>query len=78
MKIDPNKVIKVYPMMIREDGKEVSYQTPLEDLRRDALEHYNEVSLKAYHSMSDIPQAINFYYDYEQMSFWQKIKQAFK
>lgn len=38
-------------------------QTPIEDLRKSALEHYDEAasSIHCYHS--DIPKAINFYYD---------------
>lgn len=38
-------------------------QTPLEDLRRNALEHYDKVSLAAHEWLSTIPQAINEYFD---------------
>lgn len=38
-------------------------QTPLEDLRESALNHYDEISTAACHSSSDIPVAINHYYD---------------
>jgi hypothetical protein len=53
-------------------------QTPLNDLRQRDLEHYNEASTKLYFWKSGIPTAINFYWDYKQMNFLQKIKQAFK
>jgi len=51
-------------------------KTPLEDLRIDALYHYDKVSSKAHTYSNVIPRAINFYFDYKQMSFWGKIKQA--
>lgn len=52
-------------------------QTPLDDLRHEALNHYDEVASKAHHYRSDIPRAINFYYDYKEMNFWSKIKLCF-
>ena len=55
-----------------------TYQTPLDDLRRDALNHYDYASSKVHHWSSSIPQSINFYYDYKQMSIWQKFKLIFK
>ena len=58
--------------------EEQTAQTPLEDLRNDALKHYEDVSIKAHHSSSVIPKAINFYYDYRKMNFWQRIRLAFK
>ena len=42
---------------------EQTAQTPIDDLERDALAHYEDVSLKARHWMSVIPRAIRFYYD---------------
>jgi hypothetical protein len=53
-------------------------QTPLEDLRRDALRHYDKAASKVNHWSSSIPQSINFYYDYKQMSIWQKLKLILK
>jgi len=53
-------------------------QTPLEDLRKDALAHYDEASIKIHCWQNGIPRAINFYWDYRQMSFWEKILLAFK
>lgn len=38
-------------------------QTSLEDLRRDALAHYDELSTKSHHWSSVIPLAINYYFD---------------
>jgi hypothetical protein len=58
--------------------EERACQTPLEDLRKDALKHYDEASTKIHCWQSGIPIAINFYWDYKQMSLWQKLKQAFK
>jgi len=52
--------------------------TPLEDLREDALKHYDEAATSIHHHSSGVPQAINFYWNYKQMSFWGKIRQAFK
>jgi hypothetical protein len=43
--------------------EERACQTPLEDLRRDALEHYDELATKACHHSSVIPKAINHYFD---------------
>ena len=53
-------------------------QTPIEDLRNDALKHYEEASTSVHNWSSSIPKSINFYFDYIQMSWLQKIKQAFK
>jgi len=58
--------------------EERACQTPLEDLRKDALKHYDEASTKIHCWQSGIPNAINFYWGYKQMSLWQKLKQAFK
>lgn len=55
-------------------------QTPIEDLRKDALKHYDELSLKACSFNSSIPQAINFYFDFlkkeeeRKKRFWQWVK----
>jgi hypothetical protein len=38
-------------------------QTPTEDLRKDALKHYDKVSTPAHEWLSTIPNAINFYFD---------------
>jgi hypothetical protein len=40
--------------------------TPLADLRRSALAHYDEISAQAHHWSSVIPRAINFYFDAEE------------
>jgi hypothetical protein len=47
----------------RECAEERTMQTPLEDLRRNALEHYEKLSNAACDWSSVIPQAINFYFD---------------
>jgi hypothetical protein len=54
------------------------YQATNEDLRKSALEHYEELSNKCCHWSNDVPRAINFYYDYKEMNLWEKIKLAFK
>lgn len=56
----------------------VSYKTPLNDLRKSDLDHYEQAASAVMEWHSGIPEAINFYYDYHQMNLWQKIKQAFK
>lgn len=38
-------------------------ETPLDDLERSALAHYEELSNKACHWLSTIPMAIRFYFD---------------
>lgn len=38
-------------------------QTPLEDLKQDALRHYDEITTKAYSWYAIIPVAIRFYFD---------------
>lgn len=38
-------------------------QTPLEDLRKEALKHYDEASTSIHHFNSSVPQAINYYFD---------------
>lgn len=38
-------------------------QTPLEDLRKAALDHYDEASTAIHHWNSSVPQAINYYFD---------------
>tara|TARA_B110000259_G_scaffold107692_1_gene123421 strand:- start:557 stop:763 length:207 start_codon:yes stop_codon:yes gene_type:complete len=55
-----------------------TYQTPIEDLRKDNLNHYEEASSSIHHWSSGVPRAINFYYDYLKMSRWDRIKLAFK
>ena len=55
-----------------------SCETPLEDLRKDALSHYEIAPTEIGNWYNQVPRAINFFYDYQQMSFWQKLKQAFK
>lgn len=52
-------------------------QTPLSDLERSALEHYEEASNAIFHWSSDIPKAIKFYYKWEQLSFWGRLKLTF-
>lgn len=39
-------------------------QTPLEDLRKDALSHYDEASMSIMSHDSVVPKAINFYFDH--------------
>ena len=53
-------------------------KTPLQDLKNSALNHYEEASTSIHHWNNQIPQAIEFWYDYKEMNFWQKIKIAFK
>ncbi len=54
------------------------YQATNEDLRKSDLEHYEELSRKCLIWSSTVPKAINFYYDYKNMSILQRIKLAFK
>lgn len=57
---------------------EFTCKTPIEELRKHSLNHYDKASSKLHEWRSDIPKAINFYYDYQQMTFWQRIKLAVK
>ena len=52
-------------------------QTPLSDLEKSALEHYEEASTAIHHWNSDIPNAIKFYFKWKQLSFWGKLKLTF-
>jgi hypothetical protein len=57
-----------------------TFVTPIEDLREDALNHYDELATKACQFSSEIPKAINFYYDSQlkardrEKSFWGSAK----
>ena len=55
-----------------------AYQTPIEDLRKGDLNHYEEASSSIHCWRSGVPKSINFYFDYLQMSRWDRIKLAFK
>ena len=67
-----------YTKTIDMKAEEQAYQVPLEDLRHSALNHYDDLSTKCHHWNNSVPRAIEFYYDYEQMSFWQKLKLILK
>lgn len=54
------------------------YQASQEDLRKSDLNHYEQLANIISHWSSGVPRAINFYYDYQQMSLFQKILLAFK
>jgi len=49
-------------------------KTPLEDLRNSDLKLYEKGASSIHHYSSEIPKAINFYYDYKQMNILSKIK----
>lgn len=49
---------------IKNNNKMESAQTPLSDLRNDALSHYEEAAASIHCFSSELPKAINFYYDY--------------
>jgi hypothetical protein len=51
------------PETCTEHSKCRAAQTPLEDLRRGALEHYEKVTSIAHEWQSVIPKAINAYFD---------------
>jgi hypothetical protein len=51
------------PDTCTEHAECVAAQTPLEDLRRGALEHYEKVTGIAHEWYSVIPKAINAYFD---------------
>ena len=54
-------------------------KTPIEDLRRSALDHYDKITYSATSSyFSEVPRAINFYYDYQKANFWGRLKILFK
>lgn len=52
-------------------------QTPLSDLEKSALKHYDEASTSIHHWNSDIPNAIKFYYKWRQLNFWGRLKLIF-
>ena len=53
-------------------GENKTKQTPLKDLRESDLELYDRGASAIHHYSSGIPKAINFYYDYKQLSNWRK------
>ena len=53
-------------------------QTPTKDLKIHALKHYEEASLSIHCWLNSIPKAITFYYDYQTLTLWNKIKLAFQ
>jgi hypothetical protein len=53
-------------------------QTPLEELRKYDLQHYDELSTKCNNWSNGLPRVINFYYDYKQMNLIKRIILAFK
>lgn len=52
-------------------------KTPLFDLERRALDHYDEASSAIHYWSSDIPNAIKFYYKWKQLNFWGRLKLIF-
>jgi hypothetical protein len=58
-------------------AQQTAMQTPLNDLEKTALEHYEEASTAIHHWNSDIPKAIKFYYKWKSLSFWGKLKIIF-
>lgn len=54
------------------------YNATSEELKNSDLEHYEKLSRECHHWSSSVPRAIKFYYDYQQMSLYQKIVLAFK
>lgn len=44
--------------------KDKPEETPIADLRRAALRHYDDLTSNRHHYLSSVPTAINFYYDY--------------
>ena len=51
-----------------------TYQTPLSELEKSTLEHYEEASSAIHHWSSDVPRAIKFYYKWKQLGFWGRLK----
>jgi len=59
-------------------ANETCYQATQEDLKKSDMKHYDELSKQCMNWSSGIPRAIEFYYDYQTMSLWNKIKLAIK
>lgn len=55
-----------------------TYQTPLSELEKSALEHYEEASSAIHQWSSDVPRAIKFYYKWKQLGFWGRLKLTLK
>ncbi len=53
-------------------------KTPLDELRKSDLEHYDEASTKIHHWSNGVPRAINFYYDYKQKNLLKRLLFAFR
>jgi hypothetical protein len=53
-------------------------QTPLEELKKEDLQHYDTLSFNSVCFKNSLPRAINFYYNYRQMNLFQRIILALK
>lgn len=48
-----------------------------DELKQSDLNHYDKLSTECHHWSSGVPKAIEFYYEYQKMTLFQKIKLAF-
>lgn len=58
-------------------AQQTAYITSQDELKQSDLTHYDELSEKCHHWSSGVPRAIEFYYEYQKMTLFQKIKLAF-
>jgi len=58
-------------------AQQTAYIASQDELKQSDLTHYDELSKKCHHWSSGVPRAIEFYYEYQKMTLFQKIKLAF-
>ena len=57
--------------------QQTAYIVSQDELKQSDLSHYDKLSTECHHWSSGVPRAIEFYYEYQKMTLFQKIKLAF-
>ena len=58
-------------------AQQTAYIASQDELKQSDLNHYDRLSTESHHWSSGVPRAIEFYYEYQKMTLFQKIKLAF-
>jgi len=58
-------------------SQQTAYIASQDELKQSDLRHYEKLSTECHHWSSGVPRAIEFYYEYQKMTLFQKIKLAF-
>lgn len=57
--------------------QQTAYIASQDELKQSDLRHYEKLSTECHHWSSGVPRAIEFYYEYQKMTLFQKIKLVF-